>query len=146
MGQKALGKQKFLHPTHAPLSQRCVLIINRLGSEPLSQGRRSENWNQTGRFLWGHYVSHLWNLLNKTASWACSRQPQRDISSFSQWMWWHGAISKCKQCYFKLKIMQKVQKTRRYKLFLYLCLFSYSFRTQSSKQCQVFIWRGWLMV
>lgn len=40
MGQKALRKQKFLHPTHTPLSQRCVLIINRLGSKPLSQGRR----------------------------------------------------------------------------------------------------------
>lgn len=60
MGQKELHKQKFLHPTHTPLSQRCVLIINRLGSKPLSWGgeKVGKNRNQTGRFLWGHYQFH----------------------------------------------------------------------------------------
>lgn len=56
MWQNALRKQKFLHPTHAPLSQRCVLIINGLGSRPVwGKKVRNNQKNQTSRFLRGHY-------------------------------------------------------------------------------------------
>lgn len=85
MWQNALRKQKFLHPTHAPLSQRCVLIINGLGSRPVwgKKVRNNQKKKSNKPFPPGSLpVLCLWNLPMKTALHICSKPqvyPPREI-------------------------------------------------------------------
>lgn len=64
MWQNALCKQKFLYPIHTPLSQRRVLIINRMGSKPA----RGEEASKSNRQIPAGSLPVLWlcNLLMKT--------------------------------------------------------------------------------